>query len=68
MPLGKDYKVLVVTGSNAGGKTIAIKTLGILALMNQAGLFIPAQEGSLLPIYENIYAIIGDDQSIQYNL
>ncbi len=68
LPLGKDYKVLVVTGSNAGGKTIAIKTLGILALMNQAGLFIPAQEGSLLPIYENIYAIIGDDQSIQYNL
>lgn len=68
LPLGKDYEVLIITGSNAGGKTIAIKTLGLLALMNQAGLFIPASEGSVLPIYEHIYAIIGDDQSILYNL
>jgi DNA mismatch repair protein MutS2 len=68
LPLGIDYRILVITGSNAGGKTIAIKTLGLLALMNQAGLFIPASEGSSLPVFENIYAIIGDDQSIQYNL
>ena len=66
--LGKDFRILVITGSNAGGKTIAMKTLGLLALMNQAGLFIPAADGSRLPVYQHIYAIIGDDQSIQYNL
>ena len=66
--LGKDFHILIITGSNAGGKTIAMKTLGLLALMNQAGLFIPAAEGSRLPVYQHIYAVIGDDQSIQYNL
>lgn len=66
--LGRDFRILIITGSNAGGKTIAMKTLGLLSLMNQAGLFIPAAEGSRLPVYEHIYAIIGDDQSIQYNL
>lgn len=66
--LGKDFRILVITGSNAGGKTIAMKTLGLLSLMNQAGLFIPAEEGSRLPVYRHIYAVIGDDQSIQYNL
>lgn len=66
--LGKDFDILIITGSNAGGKTIAMKTLGLLSLMNQAGLFIPAAEGSRLPVYEHIYAVIGDDQSIQYNL
>ena len=68
IPLGIDYKILIITGSNAGGKTISIKTLGLLALMNQAGLFIPAKEGSTLPVFKHFYAIIGDDQSIQYNL
>ena len=68
IPLGIDYKILIITGSNAGGKTISIKTLGLLALMNQAGLFIPAKEGSTLPVFNHFYAIIGDDQSIQYNL
>lgn len=66
--VGKDFHILVITGSNAGGKTIAIKTAGLLALMNQSGLFIPAEEGSTLPVYHEIYAVIGDDQSIQYNL
>ena len=66
--LGEDFQILIITGSNAGGKTIAMKTLGLLALMNQAGLFIPAAEGSRLPVYHHIYAVIGDDQSIQYNL
>lgn len=66
--VGKDFRILIITGSNAGGKTIAMKTLGLLALMNQAGLFIPAAEGSRLPIYRHIYAIIGDEQSIQYDL
>ncbi len=56
LTLGKDYRQLVITGSNAGGKTIAMKTLGLLALMNQAGLFIPAAEGTCLPIYRHIYA------------
>ena len=68
LTLGKDFQILIITGSNAGGKTIAIKTAGLLALMNQSGLFIPAAEGSMLPIYRHMYAIIGDDQSIQYNL
>lgn len=68
MTLGKDFQILIITGSNAGGKTIAIKTAGLLALMNQSGLFIPAAEGSTLPLYQNMYAIIGDEQSIQYNL
>lgn len=66
--LGKNFNTLIITGSNAGGKTITIKTAGILALMNQSGLFIPASEGSVLPVYEHIFAIIGDDQSIQFNL
>lgn len=66
--LGRDFHILIITGSNAGGKTISMKTLGLLALMNQAGLFIPAEEGSRLPVYRHIYAVIGDDQSIQYNL
>ena len=68
LTLGMDFQILIITGSNAGGKTIAIKTAGLLSLMNQSGLFIPAAEGSMLPIYKNIYAIIGDEQSIQYNL
>ncbi len=66
--LGRDFQVLVITGSNAGGKTIAMKTLGLLALMNQTGLFIPAEEGARLPVYRHIYTVIGDEQSIQYNL
>ena len=68
LTLCKTFRILIITGSNAGGKTIAIKTAGLLALMNQAGLFIPAEEGSVLPIYDHIYATIGDEQSIQDNL
>lgn len=66
--LGKKYKILIITGANAGGKTIALKTAGLFALMNQSGLFIPAAEGSVMPVYTHVFSIIGDEQSIQYNL
>lgn len=66
--IGKNYKIMIITGANAGGKTIAMKTAGLFCMMNQCGLFIPADEGSVLPVFKNIYAIIGDEQSIQNNL
>ncbi len=66
--MGESIRTLIISGANAGGKTVALKTLGLLTLMVQSGLPIPVAEGSEAAIFDNVFAVIGDEQSIEENL
>ena len=66
--LGQDFDLLVITGSNTGGKTVALKTVALLAVMTQSGMHIPVQRGAIMPVFRDIFIDVGDEQSLEQSL